>query len=58
LPKLTDLGKVPCSTSIQNNENGRSYPATSNIIFGKVRKNTANPPDEHHDLQLIGIGTD
>jgi hypothetical protein len=36
---------------------GHHYPAIPNIFFGKVRKNTANPPDEHHDQQLIGIGT-
>jgi hypothetical protein len=38
LPKLTVLGKVPYPTPIQNKENGRSYPATPNIILGKVGK--------------------
>ena len=38
LPIMTVYGKVPYPATIQNNENGRSYPATSNIIFGKVEK--------------------
>ncbi len=28
------------------------------IFFGKVRKNAANPPDDHYDQQHIGIDTD
>jgi hypothetical protein len=41
---MTDLGKVPGPTSIQNKENGRGYLVTPNIIFGKAPKLASTSP--------------